>query len=204
MVRLKHRYLLFEILYPTKDANANATKPVLDVTDTFMQFHAPSPPQLDEKLLSRIIRENVRDLFGDYGTGKVFGSIKSGLTLNGDHFTTDQLIPSTVVYFSNATSTGIVRVSRDHVNMVWAAMSFTKKFFKPLSDTTCVFHVVRSSGTIRLAEEEAIKRAKLFVRRARDSKQGADLDHLLKKAVAVEARENTASNMDVDDASDEV
>ena len=58
-----------------------------------------------------------------------------------------------------------------------------------------MIHVVRNSGTIRLAEEEAIKRAKDFVRKARSSNQNLGLDQVLKDAVAVEERE-TGSMLD--------
>ena len=65
---------------------------------------------------------------------------------------------SPVTYFSNATSTFIVRVSRDHYRLVWAALSFTTKL--PPGAKPCVMRVVRVSGTIRKAEEEAIRRAR--------------------------------------------
>ena len=93
-----------------------------------------------------------------------------------------------MIYLSTATSTAIVRVSRDHARLVWAALSFVTRLPKPYEDT-CVIHVVRSSGTIRLAEEEAIKRARDFVRRARHTYLGAGLDQVLKSAVESEVRE---------------
>ena len=70
-----------------------------------------------------------------------------------------------VKYFSPATSTAIIRVSRDHYRLVWAALTFTTRLPKPL-DQPCVMQVVRVSGTIRKAEGEAIRRARLSIRRA--------------------------------------
>ena len=70
-----------------------------------------------------------------------------------------------VKYFSQATSTAIIRVTRDHYRLVWAALSFVTRLPKPL-DQPCVMQVVRVSGTIRKAEEEAIRRARLSIRRA--------------------------------------
>jgi len=69
------------------------------------------------------------------------------------------------VYLSAATSTAIVRVSRDYYRLVWASLAYVTRLPKPL-DTPCVVQVVRNSGTIRKAEEEAIKRARDSVARA--------------------------------------
>jgi ribonuclease P/MRP protein subunit POP5 len=71
-----------------------------------------------------------------------------------------------VKYFSPATSTAIVRVSRDHYRLVWAALTFSTQLPKPVFQQPCVFQVVKVSGTIRKAEEAAIRRAQLSIRRA--------------------------------------
>ena len=70
-----------------------------------------------------------------------------------------------VKYFSPATSTAIIRVSRDHYRLVWAALTFTTRLPKPV-DQACVMQVVRVSGTIKKAEEEAIRRARMSIKRA--------------------------------------
>jgi ribonuclease P/MRP protein subunit POP5 len=77
-----------------------------------------------------------------------------------------KLTQSTVRYFSTATSTAIIRVARAHCRMVWAALTFINVLPKPVS-TPCVIQVVRVSGTIRKAEEEAIRRARDAIHRAR-------------------------------------
>ena len=66
-----------------------------------------------------------------------------------------------------------------------------------------MIHVVRNSGTIRLAEEEAIKRAQIFVRRARGSNQASSLDTVLSNAVASEEKESATLPTD-DDFDDEM
>jgi len=76
-----------------------------------------------------------------------------------------------VKYLSTATSTAIVRVSRDHYRLVWAALTFATKLPKPI-DQRCVMQVVRVSGTIKKAEEEAIRRARLSIVRARRAAAG--------------------------------
>jgi hypothetical protein len=77
MVRIKHRYLLVNILYPEQEArktkqSGSGGKDDLPYT---VQFRRPGPEQLSGKLLSRLIREGVSDLFGDYGSGMVSGSL---------------------------------------------------------------------------------------------------------------------------------
>ena len=77
MVRLKHRYLLVNILYPEQESR-NTRQPSASSKDDIpytVQFRRPGPEQLSGKLLIRIIREGVADLFGDYGSGMVAGSL---------------------------------------------------------------------------------------------------------------------------------
>ena len=195
MVRLKHRYLLVDILYPTKNASTR-TLPQQD-TDDFINFHSPSPSKVNDRDLSRLIRETVAEIFGDYGAGKIYGSLKS--TYKHSHGMCLYSGVTTVVYFSTATSTAIIRVSRDHVRMLWAALSFVTRLPKPFEDA-CVINVVRNSGTIRLAEEEAIKRARQFVRRARNSSSAnnSGLDQVLKHAVESEVRETGGGSAEDD------
>lgn len=41
-----------------------------------VQFHAPTSDLLDQRLLARIIRDGVGELFGEWGVGVVGGSLK--------------------------------------------------------------------------------------------------------------------------------
>jgi ribonuclease P/MRP protein subunit POP5 len=71
-----------------------------------------------------------------------------------------------VKYLSPATSTFILRVSRAHYRIAWAALTLMTSI--PVNDgKNCVFRVVRISGTIRKAEEEAIRRARELILKAR-------------------------------------
>jgi len=82
-----------------------------------------------------------------------------------------------VNYLSTATSTAIVRVTRSHYRLVWAALSFVNRLPRPVSDD-CVMRVVRVSGTIRKVEEEAIRRARATVLRARlQGEEGEKMDY---------------------------
>lgn len=144
MVRLKHRYLLVNFLYPSPSTTPSKTPTALpDVVD----FHKPSSDKLTAGLLIKILRESIADLFGDYGAGMTSGTLA-------------------IKYFSPATSTAIIRVSRNHYRLVWAALTFLTHLPHPVNQD-CVAQVVRVSGTIRKAEEEAIRRAKQAILQAK-------------------------------------
>ncbi|KAF1348876.1 Rpp14/Pop5 family-domain-containing protein [Delphinella strobiligena] len=183
MVRLKHRYLLINILYPESAANSSGVQ-AKDATmspDT-IQFHQPTSDKLTPQLLARIVREGVAELFGDYGSGMSAASL-------------------VVKYLSPATSTAIIRVSRDHYRLVWAALSFVTKLPRPV-DQSCVIQVVRVSGTIRKAEEEAIRRAKASIIRAQRKKGDAAGD-ILGKMMAQEEDEDVQMGGIVDGEDEE-
>ena len=122
MVRLKHRWLIIEVIYPN-DASA-------------VPFSGPSNNTTAKTLLD-IIRRQISYNFGDHGSGLVSASLS-------------------VPYFSWATSTGIVRVSREHYRIVWAALTFIRE----LGGRECLITVRRVSGTIKKAEEELLRRDK--------------------------------------------
>ncbi|OQO09554.1 hypothetical protein B0A48_04956 [Cryoendolithus antarcticus] len=138
MVRIKHRYLLVNILYPDeKTRTVQHSNPApKEATPYALQFRQPSPDALNAKLLARMVRDAIAELFGDYGSGMASGSLIA-----------------------------IIRVARAHYRLVWAALTFITNLPKPLSQP-CVVQVVRVSGTIRKAEEEAIRRARLAIRQA--------------------------------------
>ena len=74
MVRIKHRYLLINVLYP----DGPASKLIYDPEETpdTVQFHQPSSPEWTDVVLRRLVQQNVSELFGDYGSGMVAGSLK--------------------------------------------------------------------------------------------------------------------------------
>ena len=123
MVRLKHRWLIIEVLYP----NDVSTIP----------FSAPTDSSVNTKVLTETLRQQISYNFGDHGSGLISSSLL-------------------VKYFSCATSTGIIRVARDHYRMVWAALTFIRQ----LGGRECVVTVRRVSGTIKKAEEEILRRDK--------------------------------------------
>ncbi|KAH6632008.1 Rpp14/Pop5 family-domain-containing protein [Chaetomium tenue] len=179
MVRLKDRYLLATIIY-TDVPPGQAKGSVPDL----LLYNQPTTNELRPQLLLKAIRSEVASLFGDCGSGAVDRSLQ-------------------VKYLSPATSTFILRVSRAHYRLVWAALSFMNRV--PVRDgRPCVFRVVRVSGTIRKVEEEAVRRAKLLVLAAKDEmagKKGSSADALgaLLRSDGGQARNATAgAEMQVD------
>ena len=107
-----------------------------------------------------------------------------------------------VKYLSPATSTFILRVSRAYYRMAWAALSLMTQI--PVKDgRNCVFRVMRVSGTIRKAEEEAIRRAReliLKTRRQLGEKSDSVLDDIFGSAEAETAKAEDVLMVDGSDS----
>ena len=73
MVRIKNRYLLVNILYPELDETAQEGTP--DV----LAINQPTTDSLKIKELTGGIRGQVRQLFGDYGSGAVSDNLQGNL-----------------------------------------------------------------------------------------------------------------------------
>ncbi|KAK4089512.1 hypothetical protein Purlil1_6081 [Purpureocillium lilacinum] len=143
MVRIKERYLLVNIVYPP-EATSRASSKVPDL----VVHRQPTIERLTPQALLKAIRTEAALLFGDYGAGALEGHL-------------------TVKYLSLATSTFILRCSRAHYQMLWASLTFMDRV--PVKDgRPCIFRVVRVSGTMRKAEEEAIRQARALILAAKD------------------------------------
>ena len=77
MVRIKYRYLLVHILYP--DSADSESRPTTRASDKgipdLVQFHRPSPIDLQPQHLVRSIKDQVLLLYGDYGLGLISASL---------------------------------------------------------------------------------------------------------------------------------
>ncbi|GES60139.1 rpp14 family [Aspergillus terreus] len=158
MVRLKHRYLLVDILYPDPSTWPSAPNPTSHSTTPHLQIHSPTSDALTPSLLAKLIRDEVAALFGDWGIGRLGGVGAGGVS---------------VKYLSPATSTAIIRCPRASFRLVWTALACMARVPElgakrggggggapPALTRACVFRVLRVSGTMRKAEEEAIRRAR--------------------------------------------
>lgn len=192
MVRLKDRYLLVNIIYtdlppgqaPSTKVNNNNNNSAT-VSDLLL-YNQPTSNDLRPQLLLRAIRAEVAALFGDCGAGAVDRSLQGTfpMFIYSYHLFTLVNSFSLVKYLSTATSTFILRVSRAHYRLVWAALAFmghvpvfgggasSGNSSSSGGGRPCVFRVVRVSGTVRKVEEEAVRRARLLVLAARGEMEG--------------------------------
>ncbi|KAK2819991.1 hypothetical protein FQN49_007828 [Arthroderma sp. PD_2] len=155
MVRLKHRYLLVNILYPPQTGSVQQKQ--RDENEFHLQIHRPTTDALTPQALARMVREAVAEMFGDWGMGKLGGAGAGAIS---------------VKYLSPATSTAIIRCPRASYRLVWSALTYTSSLpstYRPAQGSTseqqreCVFRVVRVSGTMKKVELEAIRRARIEV-----------------------------------------
>lgn len=85
-----------------------------------------------------------------------------------------------VKYLSPATSTAILRCPRSSYRLVWSALTYMshvpdvspRGHEKRVAGRPCVFRVIRVSGTMRKAEEEAVRRARREIVRVRGLEGG--------------------------------
>ena len=151
MVRIKHRYLLFNILYPGQhESTAKSPNP------DYLNIRAPTPSHLSPGLLVSHLRNSIATHFGDCGLGLTTGSLK-------------------VIYLAPATSTAIIRCPRQHFRIVWASLTYMTDLpgvRRGEAGKRCVVQVVRVSGTIRKSEEELLRRAKQDLVRAKAAEDG--------------------------------
>lgn len=77
MVRIKYRYLLVHILYPDPaDFDSRSTTKASDKSiPDLVQFHRPSPNDLQPQHLVQAIKDQVLLLYGDYGLGLISASL---------------------------------------------------------------------------------------------------------------------------------
>ncbi|KAK8128059.1 Rpp14/Pop5 family protein [Apiospora sp. TS-2023a] len=159
MVRIKERYLLVNILYPSEIGIKSGVPDVVVINQ-------PTTDKLTPQVLLRDIRAEVAKTFGDFGSGALEGG---GLQ---------------VKYLSNATSTFILRITRAQYRMLWTALTFMDHV--PVRDgKPCTFRVVHVSGTIRKVEEAAIRHARNLMFAVKDQageKDKAALEAMLGQA----------------------
>lgn len=166
MVRIKQRYLLFNILYPSNPPasknplapGAATAIPAPTPPISYISIHRASPSHVTSRHVLSTVRNNISNIFGDHGLGVTQSSLK-------------------IVYFSPATSTCILRCPRAQFRLVWASLTFLdslpgERYGDPR--TPCVVQVVRVSGTIRKSEEELLRRARRDVVRAKLEGVGED------------------------------
>lgn len=135
MVRLKQRYILFDILYPPlDDSSSNFLTYGTSPEETLLNVHHTSGSNVNAKTLVNLIRKVMQDHYGDFGVGT------AGMAL-------------TIKYFSNKTSRGILRCKREACPIVMATLALITR----IGDTPVIVSTVHVSGTIKKCELFSIK-----------------------------------------------
>ncbi|OBA21849.1 hypothetical protein METBIDRAFT_39205 [Metschnikowia bicuspidata var. bicuspidata NRRL YB-4993] len=143
MVRLKHRYILFEILYPpsaygtSREQKEKFSEFSQTPKDALLHMHSPSPSAVSPRSILLLLKRVIVDHYGEFASGTVGSLI-------------------IVKYFSNRTSTGILRCSRNDFHIVVAALALIDK----IETHRVVVRSVHVSGTIRKCEDFSIRRAR--------------------------------------------
>ncbi|EGV65786.1 RNA-binding protein pop5 [Yamadazyma tenuis] len=146
MVRLKQRYILFEILQPPQ-----APKECHEDRDLFTTFaespstglltlHRSSPSSINPKAITNSIKQHVQEYYGDFGAGFL-------MTLN-------------VKYFNNKTSTGIIRCGNQNFQYVLGAMTLINK----IESKPVIIRCTHVSGTIKKCEQFASQKNRELIR----------------------------------------
>ncbi|KAF6005768.1 hypothetical protein HII13_000035 [Brettanomyces bruxellensis] len=151
MVRLKTRYILFEIIYPERK-----TYPIEDnfgtVADSALSIHQPTDSKVTGRQIIYLIRLSLHKNFGDYGS-----STAVGLSMR---------------YFSPRTGTGILRVTRNNWKYIVAAITFINS----INGEHCVFHTINVSGSIKKCEDRSMQYSNDLIRTLRKARNAADDD----------------------------
>lgn len=79
MVRLKNRYLLLDILYPDSSTWPSPESVSNGPHAAQLAIHAPTSDALTPGLLAKMIREEVGEMYGDWGVGKLGGASATGV-----------------------------------------------------------------------------------------------------------------------------
>jgi ribonuclease P/MRP protein subunit POP5 len=118
-----------------------------------------------------------------------------------------------VKYLSPATSTAIIRCPRHSYRLVWAALTYMSSLptkvgrgvdkSNEAKKLDCVFRVVKVSGTMRKAEEEAIRRARREVLRVRKGGEEGGMKVLEELFGSGEGRMDVDVDVESDEEEDE-
>lgn len=150
MVRLKQRYILFDILYPPETNSEDFTGLSATPESALLTLCKSSPSTINPKSLTQMIRKALQDHYGDFGAGA------AGMSVS-------------IKYFNNKTSTGIIRCSRLSFQLVMASLTLMNR----IGGSEVIVRCLHVSGTIKKCEEFSIKRNKdimLMIKRGNNTR----------------------------------
>lgn len=163
MVRLKQRYILFDILYPPTLESAESKQSLEEFINfskspqnALLSLHQTSPLSINQKTLTQTIRNVVQDHYGDFGAGTA-------------------CMQFSVKYFSNKTSTGIIRCGRLSFQLIIAALTLMNK----IGDKDLIIRCTHVSGTIKKCEEYSIRRNRELMLLLKSGPGKSDLSNII-------------------------
>lgn len=109
MVRLKQRYLLLDILYPDPSTWPPSTQQNQPAAH---RIHAPTADTLTPALLAKLIRDQVSELFGDWGVGRLGGVNAGGVS--GLSLFPSLSLPLLLVGFSHGTPKASYKLTKNN------------------------------------------------------------------------------------------
>ncbi|OWB58431.1 ribonuclease activity protein [[Candida] boidinii] len=142
MVRLKTRYILFEIIYPELNGDGEeGTDWYKTRSNSIIALHKQSPSVINAKVIILAIRKSLQLNYGDLGSGC------DGMSL-------------VLKYFSNRTSTGIIRVLRESYMKICSAICLINE----LNGYKVIIRCVNLSGSIKKCEDKSIIRSEKLMK----------------------------------------
>ncbi|SGZ40864.1 uncharacterized protein HGUI_03064 [Hanseniaspora guilliermondii] len=138
MVRIKNRYILFELLYPPTEC--------YNTENIIFEHRNPSKPKsvINPKTILYEVRKQIKYYLGDQSLGK------ANITLQ-------------VKYFNNVTSVGILKCSAEYYKTVVLGLSMIQTINNDKQKV--IINVVKLSGTINKLQDHSIKRNKELIKR---------------------------------------
>ncbi|CDK27202.1 unnamed protein product [Kuraishia capsulata CBS 1993] len=163
MVRIKNRYVVFNVIYPIDETAESLEAALKTKSGSLSLIHQPPAIAITPKVVVQAIRQSLQTNFGDYGNGVGGGVL-------------------TVKYFSEKSSLGIIKVSRESTRLVCAAIMLITR----LQASPVTIRVLRVSGSVKKAEEMLIKRGKGLSIILSKNSVGQSLDSLFDQDVHIE------------------
>lgn len=158
MVRLKTRYILFEVILSPHLINVDENEDQINTVhftkhNILLSHHRPCPKEISNKTLLQEIRHSLQLNFGDYGLGKV-GSLLQ------------------LKYFSNNTGTGILRCHREDVDTLVTALTLINRIGEV---SNVIINPVKVSGTIKKIEQHSMRRSSKLISLLNKSRKQQEL-----------------------------
>ncbi|RLV94180.1 Ribonuclease P/MRP protein subunit POP5 [Spathaspora sp. JA1] len=177
MVRVKQRYILFDILYPPTSVRDDNDDFCSSESNALLSLHQSSPSEINQKSLIQAIRKSLQLHYGDFGGGS------AGMLMS-------------VKYFSNKTSTGIVRCGRGSFELIVGALALITK----IEGYDVLIRCTHVSGTIKKCEEYSVKKSKELMYLMSQSGKKNDLSNWMSDVKTIDLQIDEVSDEEANDS----